>query len=136
MQINQPKFKYDLMLEDILIDSLDGEDTTPFETNEEGFKHLFERYYHEVGKWQERSMTRIQSIRHWLQGLAINIPIYNNDIIELAKKYNYQQSDSADEALIDSYWNALAIQFFNLTRKIMNEVNLSPEKTSINSQVQ
>lgn len=115
MLTNQPTFNYTQMLNDILIESLDGEDTTPFETNEEGFKHLFERYYQEVGKWQEGSMTRIQSIKHWLQGLAINIPFYNHDIIELAKKYNYQQSDSADERLIDSYWNALATRFFTIT---------------------
>lgn len=88
-------------------------------TTKEKLEFLKERFQSEYGY----AINRIgyqDAMRDWYQGLAIDIPFYNNDIIELAKKGGslpQNATEKQEDKIIENYWSFMARKTLGLFRK-------------------
>ena len=76
-------------------------------TDEELINHLFSRFYSEYGFSIERQGKQ-KALSDWLQGLAISIPFYYEDIIELAVEMgsiDENPSEILAEKVCNNYWS-------------------------------
>lgn len=81
---------------------LDQSELTPAE--------LRERFVSEYGHNIER-MGEHKACAEWLQGIALDIPIYCHDVIKLAIEMGATDENPTkrtEQALIDNYWSFMA----------------------------
>jgi len=79
-------------------------------TDEELIKYLFDRFYSEYG-WLMERVGKQEALTDWLQGLAINIPYWNGDIIDLAIEMgsiDENPSDQLTEKVCENYFKFMA----------------------------
>jgi len=79
-------------------------------TDEELTNYLFDRFNSEYG-WNIQRVGKQQALTDWLQGLAIHIPYYYEDIIELAVAMGSIEpnpSDKLTSKVCDNYWSFMA----------------------------
>ena len=79
-------------------------------TDEEKINFLFHRFYNEYG-WLIKRVGKQQAMTEWLSGLAINIPCYNHEIIELAIKMgsvNENSTEDQKDQIVNNYFNFMA----------------------------
>ena len=79
-------------------------------TDEEKINFLFHRFYNEYG-WLIKRVGKQKALTEWLSGLAINIPCYNHEIIELAIKMGSVSEDLTEDQknqIVDNYFNFMA----------------------------
>jgi hypothetical protein len=91
-----------LKTEDIFIDKQP--------TEEELINYLFDRFFSEYG-WLMERVGKQQALIDWLQGLAINIPYWNGDIIDLAIEMgsiDANPSDQLTEKVCENYFTFMA----------------------------
>lgn len=75
-------------------------------------KHRFES---EVGEWFIGS--KIEALTFWLQGLAIDIPFSNKDILDLAVLCSSADADMdsrLQDRIISNYFNFMANQIYKM----------------------
>ena len=104
--------KYKENYKNYILDCLDSEDDLIGKnlTRQEKIKYLFDRFYCEYDfaikrKGKHKAMT------DWLSGLAINIPYYHFDIIELAKEMgsiDENSDDALEDRVIENYFSFMA----------------------------
>ena len=64
-----------------------------------------------------RASTRIDSIANWLQGLALDLPFYYEEILELSVSMGSASpvmTDKEEEKIISNYWVFMANQISKL----------------------
>ncbi len=79
-------------------------------TDEEKINFLFHRFYNEYG-WLIKRVGKQKAMTEWLSGLAINIPCYNHEIIELAIKMgsvNENSTEDQKDQIVNNYFNFMA----------------------------
>ena len=79
-------------------------------TEDELIKYLFDRFYSEYG-WLMERVGKQEALTDWLQGLAINIPYWNGDIIDLAIEMgsiDANPSDQLTEKVCENYFTFMA----------------------------
>ena len=79
-------------------------------TDEEKINFLFHRFYNEYG-WLIKRVGKQKAMTEWLSGLAINIPCYNHEIIELAIKMGSVNENSTEDQknqIVNNYFNFMA----------------------------
>jgi len=79
-------------------------------TDEELINYLFDRFNSEYG-WSIKRQGKQQALTDWLQGLAIRIPFYYEDIIELAVEMgsiDENPSEKLAQRVCDNYWSFMA----------------------------
>ena len=79
-------------------------------TDEELTAHLFERFNSEFS-FSIQQAGKHQALTEWLQGLAISIPFYYEDIIDLAIEMGSiepEPSDKLRDTVINNYWRFMA----------------------------
>ena len=79
-------------------------------TDEELTNYLFDRFNSEYG-FNIQRVGKQQALTDWLQGLAIHIPYYYEDIIELAVdmgSIDENPSDKIESTVINGYWSFMA----------------------------
>ena len=79
-------------------------------TREAKVHYIFDRFFDEMDFEIKRS-GKLVAMTEWLQGLNLNIPYWNNDIIPLAKKMgsiNDNLTPRQEEKIIDNYWSFMA----------------------------
>ena len=79
-------------------------------TDEEKINFLFHRFYIEYG-WLIKRVGKQKAMTEWLSGLAINIPCYNHEIIELAIKMGSVNENSTEDQkneIVNNYFNFMA----------------------------
>ena len=89
----------------------DNEDK-PLKTDQEKIKYLFDRFYSEFYNHHTHlRMGKQQAMTDWLQGLALNIEYWNDDIVPLAIKMgsiDENPSEKLQARVIDNYWSFMA----------------------------
>ena len=65
-------------------------------TEDELIKYLFDRFYSEYG-WLMERVGKQEALTDWLQGLAINIPYWHGDIIDLAVEMGSIDANPSDQ---------------------------------------
>jgi len=91
-----------LKTEDIFIDKQP--------TDEELINYLFDRFNSEYG-WSIERQGKQKALTDWLQGLAISIPFYYEDIINLAIKMgsiDEKPNEKLKERVCENYWSFMA----------------------------
>jgi hypothetical protein len=79
-------------------------------TEEELIKYLFDRFYSEYG-WLMERVGKQEALTDWLQGLAIHIPYWHDDIIDLAIEMgsiDANPSDQLTEKVCENYFTFMA----------------------------
>ena len=79
-------------------------------TEDELIKYLFDRFYSEYG-WLMERVGKQKALTDWLQGLAINIPFWHDDIIDLAIEMgsiDANPSDQLTEKVYENYFTFMA----------------------------
>ena len=87
----------------------DGEGK-PIKTDEEKIKYIFDRFYSEYG-WNIDRVGKFKAMTEWLQGLALNIEYWNDNIVPLAIKMgsiDENPSEKLQARVIDNYWSFMA----------------------------
>ena len=105
---NQPYFAY-------LVDCISNDDAAP-EGNTERVAYIFERIQSECG-WNVERIGEQRAIAEWLQGLAIAIPFYDHDILELARKIGNLKptaTESQERRVVATYWPFMATKLICL----------------------
>tara|TARA_Y100000114_G_scaffold40224_1_gene35794 strand:- start:357 stop:764 length:408 start_codon:yes stop_codon:yes gene_type:complete len=72
--------------------------------------YIFDRFFYEMD-FQIKRSGKLVAMTEWLQGLALNIPHWNDDIIPLAKKMgsiNDNLTPKQEQKIIDNYWSFMA----------------------------
>lgn len=93
-------------------------DGIPDATTPERLRHLVERYRAEVGQWMAPREGRANAAKHWLQGLAINVDFYDDDIPGAVMKIHGIRgaylSDALSTRVVDMWWDHLAANVIRL----------------------
>ena len=87
----------------------DGEGK-PIKTDDEKIKYIFNRFYSEYGFMIER-VGKQKAISEWLSGLALDLPFYYNEIVDLAVEMGSidpNPNDKLRERVEQGYWDFMA----------------------------
>jgi len=79
-------------------------------TDEEKVSYLFNRFYSEYD-WAIERYGKYKAMTEWLQGLAIDIPYWNNELVPLAIELGSIDDNPSDELqsrVINNYWEFMA----------------------------
>jgi superoxide dismutase len=82
----------------------------PIKTDEEKIKYIFDRFNSEFG-WNIERIGKHKAMTEWLQGLALNIEYYNDDIVKLAIKLGSIEENPSEKLqarVKDNYWSFMA----------------------------
>jgi len=88
------------------------EDTNgkPITTDQEKINYIFDRFNFEYG-WNIERVGKHQAMIEWLQGLALDVEYWNDQIVPLAIKMgsiDENPSDRLKTKVIDNYWSFMA----------------------------
>ena len=79
-------------------------------TEDELIKYLFDRFNREYG-WSIKRQGKQKALTDWLQGLAIHIPYWHDDIIDLAIEMGsieQNPNEKLKERVCENYWSFMA----------------------------
>ena len=96
-------------------------------TEEELINYLFDRFFSEYG-WLMERVGKQQALIDWLQGLAINIPYWDEDIINLAIEMgsiDENPNEKLKEKVCDNYWSFMANAILSFEPKYKKVVFLT-----------
>ena len=82
----------------------------PLTTDEDKTKYLFNRFYKEYG-FAINQQGKQKALAEWLSGLALDLPYYYQDIIDLAVdmgSIDPNPSDKLYEQITQNYWSFMA----------------------------
>lgn len=85
--------------------------------------YLFKRFYSEYGFMIPR-VGKQKAIAEWLSGLALDLPFYYNDIVELAIKMGSidpNPSDALRTKVEQGYWDFMANIILEIEKDILNQ---------------
>ena len=87
----------------------DGEGK-PLTTDQEKINYIFDRFNSEYGFMVER-VGKQKAISEWLSGLALDLPFYYNEIVDLAVEMGSIEpnpNDKLRERVEQGYWDFMA----------------------------
>ena len=97
-----------------------------FDDNEEELKtdtdkinYLLDRFYAEYG-WNIKRQGKQNAMAEWLSGMAIDIPHYYDDIIDLAVNMGSVEAEPDDKTrdnICQNYYNFMAFQILRMEEK-------------------
>ena len=94
-----------------ILDTIETDnDDKPIKTDNEKIKYIFDRFNSEYG-WEINRVGKQKAMTNWLQGLALNIEYWNDDIVPLAIKMgsiDENPSEKLQARVIDNYWSFMA----------------------------
>ena len=79
-------------------------------TDTDKIKYLFDRFNSEFG-WNVERIGKQKAMTEWLQGLALNIEYWNDQIVPLAIKMgsiDENPSEKLQSKVIENYWSFMA----------------------------
>ena len=88
---------------------LDNEEKE-LKTDQEKINYIFDRFNSEYG-WNIERVGKNQAMIEWLQGLALDIEYWNDNIVPLAIKLgsiDENPSEKLKARVIDNYWSFMA----------------------------
>ena len=82
----------------------------PISSEADKINYIFDRFNSEYG-WRVSQVGKVAAMVDWLQGLALNIEFYNDEIINLAVRLgsiDENPSEKLQDRVIENYWNFMA----------------------------
>tara|TARA_R110002012_G_scaffold197768_1_gene366418 strand:+ start:120 stop:476 length:357 start_codon:yes stop_codon:yes gene_type:complete len=91
----------------------------PLTSDKDKIKYLFDRFNSEYG-WNIKRQGKQGAMAEWLSGMAINIPYWNDDIIDLAVNMGSVESEPDEKTrhnICQNYYNFMAFQILRMEDK-------------------
>ena len=88
----------------------EGGEAKPLTNDKEKIKYIFDRFNSEYGFMVER-VGKQKAISRWLSGLALDLPFYYNEIVDLAVEMGSidpNPNDKLRERVEQGYWDFMA----------------------------
>ena len=85
-------------------------DEKELKTDQEKVKYIFDRFYSEFD-WNVKRIGKQKAMTEWLQGLALNIEYWNDNIVPLSIKMgsiDENPSEKLQTKVIENYWSFMA----------------------------
>ena len=79
-------------------------------SDQEKIDYLFNRFYSEYD-WNIARYGKYKAMKEWLQGLALDIPYWNNELVPLAIELGSIDDNPSDELqskVVNNYWDFMA----------------------------
>ena len=95
----------------------------PIKTEQEKINYIFDRFNSEYGFMVER-VGKQKAMTEWLQGLALDIEYWNDNIVPLAIKMgsiDENPSEKLKAKVIDNYWSFMANVILSFEPKERNQ---------------
>jgi len=107
--------KYTANYKEFILGCLDVEDTMK---EEERINYIWDRFRQEYGHMIDR-VGEQKALSEWLSGLALPLPFYNYDIIELAKSMgsvDKNLTEKQEDKILENYWDFMALMIIRMRR--------------------
>lgn len=110
----QQKQEYKDVILGTVTEDYDGNELT---TERKKVSFIFNRFHSEY-QWNIDRIGEFKAMAEWLSGMALNIPCYNGDIMEMAERIN-KRTYTEREAykILDNYWNFMGNLILQMFRK-------------------
>jgi len=92
----------------------------PIKKDIDKINYIFKRFYSEYGFFIPK-IGKQKALAEWLSGLALDLPYYYNDIVELAIKMgsiNPNPSDSLRNKVEQGYWDFMANIILDMEKEL------------------
>ena len=112
-QIIDSMAHYENTILDSIDENIDGESIT---LRSQKINYGNQRFASEYS-WRVKQCGKVQALTDWLQGLALNVPYSNYEILENAKNagiFHGEGREGAEDDFLDMYWRKLALACIRL----------------------
>jgi hypothetical protein len=102
----------------IILESFEDLDGADDRSPEEQISYAANRFLSEMG-WRIQQVGKQKAAFDWVQGLALNVPYLNYDIIQLAKESGILRKnarEATEDRFIERYWKTLAYAFLRVCK--------------------
>ena len=109
MKLHHTKYKENYKQYILSTIQTDGNDQ-PITTEREKINYIFNRFHSEYD-WNIKRIGKQKALAEWLSGLALDLPYYYQDIVELAVDMGSIEpnpSDKVIERVEQGYWDFMA----------------------------
>ena len=109
MKLHHTKYKENYKQYILSTIQTDGNEQ-PITTEREKINYIFNRFHSEYD-WNIKRIGKQKALAEWLSGLALNLPYYYQDIVELAVDMGSIEpnpSDKVRERVEHGYWDFMA----------------------------
>tara|TARA_R100001440_G_scaffold65390_1_gene86235 strand:+ start:2185 stop:2598 length:414 start_codon:yes stop_codon:yes gene_type:complete len=82
--------------------------------------YISKRFDSEFSWWPKRHPSKQQAIADWLSGGALGIPLYNYEILNLAKDCGSvagELTEKQEDQIISNYWDFMAAHILRMMNK-------------------
>ena len=109
MKLSTAKYKKNYRA--FILDHIDQDYSgNELKTDKAKINFLFDRFYGEYG-WHVKQVGKHNAMINWLSGLALSLPCYNGEIIDLAIQMGSIDENPTDKIIdrvLDNYWSFMA----------------------------
>ena len=112
--------KYKPLYEAYILQFVEDENGNQPPNKQASIDRLFERFNSEYG-WRVGQVGKHQAVTDWLQGLALPIACYNDEIVDLAidlQSIDENPSDKLRERVVENYWSFMANVILGMKREV------------------
>jgi len=91
----------------------------PLTSDKDKIKYLFDRFNSEYG-WNIKRQGKQGAMAEWLSGMAIDIPYWNDDIVDLAVNMGSVEPNPDEKTrhnICQNYYNFMAFQILRMEDK-------------------
>jgi hypothetical protein len=112
MKLHHLKYKKNYRA--FILDQIDGDN------DKAKIRFLFDKFYSEY-EWRVKQAGKRQAMIDWLSGLALSLPCYNGEIIDLAidmGSINENPSDQLIDRVLENYFPFMASIILDMEKEI------------------
>jgi hypothetical protein len=118
--------KYKLNYRSFILDHIEEDhDGNALVTQNDKIRFLFDRFYSEFN-WRVKQAGKRQAMIEWLSGLALSLPCYNGEIIDLAIEMGSiddNPSDKLIDKVVENYFPFMASIVLEMEKDILDPEN-------------
>jgi len=108
-------------IKEYCLNAINSEDTK-FKNDEDKVKYAYNRFISEFDHEIKRN-GKFKAFSSWLQGLALDIDFYNQEILNKAKEWGQNpKTETQEDKLIIGWWDFMTNQYFKLFKHYKLEV--------------
>ena len=114
--------KYKPLYEAYILQFVEDEDGREPENKQACIEALFRKFYSEYG-WRVEQVGKHFAMIDWLQGLALPIACYNDEIVDLAidlQSIDENPSDKLRERVVANYWAFMANIILGMEKRVQS----------------
>lgn len=119
MKLSTAKYKKNYRA--FILDHIDQDyNGNELKTDKAKIRFLFDRFQSEYG-WRIDQVGKRQAMIDWLSGLALSLPCYNGEVIDLAIEMGSIERNPSDKIIdrvLDNYWPFMAGIILDMEKEI------------------